>query len=211
MKGVAITGTKGGTGKTALSHALALGAAWHRLPAYLLHTDNREPIQIKGRPYAYYDAREPTTLQTLASAALNQDGLFIIDGGGNRPQFDTWIAESMDLVLIPVSPDPEDVREALSHARRMEQAGAENIRFVINKYPAHRNEREFVSRYLDHLPQEKIIGRVGEVKMVRTLRDSDNPEFHTPPSRVNNLARAMYRLVSDAIEEQEPVPLAEAG
>jgi Mrp family chromosome partitioning ATPase len=60
MKGVAITGTKGGTGKTALCHALALGAAWHHLPAYLLHTDNREPIQIKGRPYAYYGSDQDT-------------------------------------------------------------------------------------------------------------------------------------------------------
>jgi cellulose biosynthesis protein BcsQ len=211
VKGVAITGTKGGTGKTALSHALALGAAWHQLPAYLLHTDNRDPIQIKGRPYAYYDAREPSTLQTLASAALNQDGLFIIDGGGNRPQFDTWIAQSMDLVLIPVSPDPEDVREAIAHAKRMEQAGAVNIRFVINKYPAHRNEREFVSRYLNLLPQEKIIGHLGEVKMVRALRDSDNPEFQTPPSRVNNLARSLYRLVSDALDDQETFLVAAVG
>ena len=54
MKGVAITGIKGGTGKTTLSHALALGAAWHQVPAYFLHTDDREPIQVNGRPYAYY-------------------------------------------------------------------------------------------------------------------------------------------------------------
>ncbi len=200
MKGIAITGIKGGTGKTALSHALALGAAWNQLPAYLLHTDNREPIQINGRPYAYYDAREPKALQTLASAALNQDGFFIIDSGGNRPQFDTWIAQSMDLILIPVTPDPEDVREALIHSKMMEQSGAEHIRFIINKYPANQNERKFVARYIEQLPQEKIIGRVGEVKMIRALRDSDSPKFQTPPSRVNNLARAVYRLVADALE-----------
>lgn len=201
MRGVALTGTKGGTGKSTLAHALALGSAWNQVPAYLLHTDNREPIRVNGRPYAYYDAREPKTLETLASVALNQDGLFIIDSGGNRPQFDTWIAQSMDIILIPVGGDPEDTKEAMSHFRYLEREGATNVRFIINKYPAHRNERAFIARYLDQLPKEKVIGRVGEVKMVRILRDSDVLKFSTPPSRVNNLARAVYRMVTNALEE----------
>ena len=91
MRGVALTQRKGGSGKTVLSHALALGASWHNIPAYLMHTDNREPLKVNGRPYMYYDAREPKTLQTLVDAAINADGLCIIDSAGNRPEFDEWI------------------------------------------------------------------------------------------------------------------------
>ena len=79
MRGIALTQRKGGSGKTALSHALALGASWHNVPAYLMHTDNREPLKVNGRPYMYYDARKPETLQTLVNAAINTDGLCIID------------------------------------------------------------------------------------------------------------------------------------
>ena len=86
MRGIALTQRKGGSGKTALSHALALGASWHNVPAYLMHTDNREPLKVNGRPYMYYDARKPETLQTLVNAAINTDGLCIIDSAGNRPE-----------------------------------------------------------------------------------------------------------------------------
>lgn len=200
MKGVAVTGLKGGTGKTALSHALALGAAWKRVPAYLCHTDNREPLRVKGRPYAYYDARSPETLATLAQEALNGDGLFIVDGGGNRPAFDNWIASAMDMVLIPVSPDPEDVQEGLRQAELMDKAGAGKIRFIINKYPGHKNERMAVQRYLDPIPEEMILGKVNEAKAIRSLRESDPEEgFQTPVTRVNNLSRSFYFLVNSEL------------
>lgn len=201
MKGVAISGIKGGTGKTSIAHALALGAAWRGVPAYLCHTDNREPISVNGRPYAYYDARKPETLQTLASAALNSDGLFIIDGGGNRPAFDAWIAQAVDLVVIPVSPDPEDVHEALRHADAMRQAGAEQVGYLVNKYPSNHFERDFIFKYLDQIPADQIIGKVGEVKAVRTLREPDEPEFQTPVSKVNNFSRTVYRLISSAMAD----------
>lgn len=203
MKGVAISGIKGGTGKTTLSHALALGAAWRGVPAYLCHTDNRQPLRVSGRPYAYYDARKPETLQTLAEAAINADGLFIIDGGGNRPQFDAWIAQAVDMVVIPVSPDPEDVQEALRHAEAMERAGAGKIRFIVNKYPANHHERDFIARYLDRLPAGQILGRVAEVKAVRTLRESDEGEFQTPATRVNNFARAVFRLIDEELRGEK--------
>ncbi len=89
----------------------------------IMHTDNRPPIEVNGRPYAYYDARSPKTLTSLIEAAMNNDGLCIIDSGGNRPEFDQWIADSVDLVIIPVTPDPEAVSEGLEHMKRLEEVG----------------------------------------------------------------------------------------
>jgi len=207
MKGIAITGRKGGIGKTSIAHLLALGAAWQSVPAYLMHTDNRAPLEVNGRPYMYYDARKPENLEALIGTALDNDGFCIIDSGGNRPDFDKWIAATVDLVIIPVTPDPEDVQEALAHMAALEDSGAGNVRFVINKYPAHQNEQLFVARYFAQLPEKKIISRLAEIKAVRLLRESDAPEFQTPPSRVNNLARQLFFDVKAALEGIE----AEAG
>ncbi|WFE92659.1 hypothetical protein K1718_27420 (plasmid) [Roseibium porphyridii] len=199
MKGIAIAGAKGGVGKTSLAHALALGAAWKQIPAYLMHTDDREPIKVNGRPYAYYDARKPETLEALINAALNNDGLCIIDSGGNRPDFDKWIAKSMDLVIVPFIPDQEAVETNLAHMKKLEEAGG-NVRALINAYPSNRFEREHIAQYLAPIPEDKILGYVDECKAIRTLRTNDAPSFKTPVSKVNNLARKLYFTVKEELE-----------
>ena len=205
MKGVAIVGHKGGTGKTSLAHALALGAAWKGIPAYLMHTDDKEPLRVNGRPYAYYDARAPETLRILINAALNNDGIFIIDSGGNRAEFDEWVAKSMDLVLVPFIPDPEAVETNLRHMERLERVGGGNVRAIVNAYPSNRFERQHVAQFLRDIPQEKIMARIPEVKAIRTLRANDDPKFETPPARVNNLARSLYVDVMYTMKQLEKV------
>ena len=34
------------------------------------------------------------------------------------------------------------------------------------------------------------------------LRENDDPTFQTPPSRVNNLSRSLYRQVRDALNNK---------
>jgi len=196
MQGIAIVSTKGGVGKTALSHLLALGAAWANKPAYLMHTDDREPLKVSGRPYAYYDARNPETLSTLMGAIINDDGFCIIDGGGNRPDFDKWISISVDLVIIPVEPDPEAVELAIEHMARLESYGAKNIYYLQNKVSSNRYEKKRdKSEYFDLLPENKIIGEIGRVVAVKRLRQSDTEKFKTPPTNVNNLSRKLFKLI----------------
>lgn len=203
INGVAVMGRKGGIGKTTFAHLLALGAAWKGVPAYLFHTDDREPLSVNGRPYGYFDARDPKDLERLIGAVVNQDGLCIIDSGGNRPKFDQWIAETVDLVLIPVGPDEEDVVVGLEHMEMLEKAGAKKVRFILNKFPAVKVERDYVEReYYSRLPIDKVIGKMGDVRAVRTLRQSDKPAFQTPPSKVNNLARKLYFTVKDELDSE---------
>ena len=108
----------------------------------------------------------------------------------------------VDLVLVPVTPDREAVREGLAHLERLEKAGAKNVRFIINMYPSNPNERRYVARYFDALPGEKIMGRIDSVRAIRTLSEDDHPKFVTPSSKVNNLARTLYRQVRDTFEKQ---------
>jgi len=197
MKGVAIASSKGGTGKTSLSHLLALGAAWNNVPSYLMHTDNREPIRVQGRPYLYYDARTPETLATLVESAVNQDGLCIIDGGGNRPEFDNWIASAVDLVLIPVSPDQESATLAISDRERMLKSGATDCRYILNNVSTNAKARAFdQTAFYDQLDQDLILGEVKAVAAVKRLGIPDQEPFSTPPSNLNKLSRVFYDLVS---------------
>lgn len=201
MKGVLIVSTKGGTGKTALCHALALGAAWKGIPAHLLHTDNRKPLEVNNRPYMYYDARELETLTRIMGAAVNSDGLCIIDSGGNRPEFDKWLAGSVDLALIPVTPDPEAVDLAKDHMQLLENHSALNVRFILNMVSSNRFERiSDHDEYFSSLPEEKIIGQVSKVAAIKRLRTSDKYPFVAPPTKINNLARKLYYTVKDVLD-----------
>lgn len=196
MKGVAIASSKGGTGKTSLSHLLALGSAWNNIPSYLMHTDNREPIQVNGRPYLYYDARTPETLSTLVEAAINQDGICIIDGGGNRPEFDNWVAGAVDLVIIPITADQEATSLAVRDRERLIAAGAKNVRFVLNNVSTNAKARKFdQSVFYDQLDPALILGEVKSVAAIKRLSIPDTETFTTPPSNLNNLSRGFYRII----------------
>lgn len=202
MKGIAVLSDKGGVGKSTLCHLLALGAAgWRGVPAYFCHTDNREPMKVEGRPYAYIDARDHQTLATIMESLINSDGFTIIDGGGNRPEFDQWIAEAVDLVLIPVTADQEAVELAKATMQRLEKLGVTHARYILNMVSPNEKQRNFdFSHFFNGLEKEKIIGQVKTVAAVKRLRMSDeNEAFPTPPANVNNLSRHLHRVVSDAL------------
>ncbi len=211
MKGVLIVSKKGGVGKTTLCHLLALGAAWRGKPAHMMHTDNREPLRVKGRPYMYYDARDPETLATLMGSAVNSDGFCIIDSGGNRAEFDKWLSDSVDLVVIPVTPDPEAVLEAKDHMQTLEREGAKNVRFLLNMVSSNKNERiRDHAEYFNELPRDKIIGQLSKVAAVKRLRENDMDGFQTPPSNVNNLSRRLYSTIQGVLSEIEEGETSEA-
>lgn len=200
MKGVAIVQEKGGVGKTTLCHLLALGAAWNNVPAYLIHTDNRKPVTVDRRPYGYYDARNPSRLVELVDSMIDEEGLCIIDGGGNRPDFDRWIAGCVNLVIIPITPDIESVNIGLVHREKLLRYRAGNVKFLLNcvsnnYWERTRDERE----YFRDIPDNRILGRLGKVAAVKRLRENDDGPFATPPTPVNKLARQFFKLVNSEL------------
>ena len=199
MKGIVISGIKGGTGKTSITHALALGAAWHGVSAYVCHTDNRQPMNVKNRPYKYYDARDPKYLESLIESAHNYDGMFIIDGGGNRESFDKWIAPNMDLMIIPITPDPEDIKQTLNYGNSLVGMGLKNIRYLINKYPANKFERKYIQKYMELIPENMIIGKMDEIKSIRVLKEDDLTDFKIPSTKINNFSRKVFRTINSEL------------
>lgn len=208
MKGVALLSDKGGVGKSTLCHLLALGAAWRGVPAYLFHTDLREPMKVSGRPYSYVDARDPARLTTVLESLMNNDGFCIIDGAGNRPDFDEWVGDAVDLVLIPVTADEEAVTLGKRTMARLEAAGVKHARYILNMVSPNANERKFdFEEFFCRLEHPKIAGQIRRLSPVKRLRISeDSGKFQTLPSLVNNLARSLYTIVDDTLDAlEEPV------
>jgi cellulose biosynthesis protein BcsQ len=198
MKGIAIISKKGGVGKTSLCHLLALGSAWNNIPSYLFHTDDRKPMEIDGRPYAYIDGRDLNRLSTVAESLMTSDGLCIIDGGGNRPEFDKWISEFVDIVLIPVTADTESIDLGIETMESLKEEGIDHAYYLMNMTSSHQNARLFdFNNFYSKLDEKKIIGGVKRVDAVKRLRISDTEPFETPPTNVNNLSRALYNIVND--------------
>lgn len=206
MKGVAIITSKGGVGKTTLCHLLAVGAVWRNTPAYMFHTDNREPMETEKRPYAYIDGRDAGTLETVINSLLNSDGVIVVDGGGNRPDVDLWLARHMDLVLIPVMADTESVNLAIETMQRLEREGITNARYILNMVSTNEKARQFdFTHFFNQLDTSKIAGQVRRMDAVKRLSmpDSQDRPFQTPPSNVNNLARSLWQIVNQALETIE--------
>ncbi len=199
MKSVAILSKKGGVGKTTLSHLLAIGGVWNNKQMALLHTDDREPIAC-DRPYAYFDCRKDKTLQETANRIVSsgQDGLMIIDSGGNRTKTDAWIAKSVNLVLMPLTLSAEDVKETLLHAKELKDAGAE-VQYLINQMPAASSLSAYDNDLIDRLNSSDFF-TIPKVKAARMLLDDDHKGFKTPTTAVNNAARHFYRQLQSRLE-----------
>jgi hypothetical protein len=113
MKLVAVLGEKGGTTKTASSHLMCLGAYLHGIPAAYVLTDPKRKVREEGRPYAVLDGRLPEQLALIIQSSENNlNGWLIIDGGGNRPDFDVELAKHIALVIVPFRNSEEDIDTA---------------------------------------------------------------------------------------------------
>lgn len=201
MKRVAVLSNKGGVGKSTLCHLLAVGCVWRGVPAYLFHTDHREPMKVDGRPYEYIDGRDEGVLSTVVNSLSTSSGFAIIDGGGNRPEFNEWISKFVDLVLIPVTADEEAINLGRDMMADLEGRGITTARYVMNMTSSNQNARQFdFQHFFGNLEPEKIAGEVRKVEAVKRLRLSDKTPFETPPSNVNNLSRSVYRMVIDTLE-----------
>jgi hypothetical protein len=197
MKIVAFFGTKGGTGKSTLSHLLAYGAALHGLAALVVHTDAREPERHQGRPYHYFDGRDPARLYALLERAKGaESGLCVLDGAGNRPSLTATLAKAADLVLIPCGIGGQDAPLALADLAQLPDAW-----LIVNRWPMvpKHPRRPKAEAYLAQLPRERILCRLGESAAADRFTESDAGPWTGPSTRVNDAARALYRRIADRL------------
>ena len=198
MKIVAFFGTKGGTGKSTLSHLLAYGAALKGLPALVVHTDARDPEHHRGRPYHYFDGRDPAKLYgALERAKGAAAGLCVLDGGGNRPAVAEVLSKAADLVLIPCGIGGQDAVLALA-----DLAALPDSWLVVNRWPMtpKHPRRPKAEAYLARLPAGRILCRLGESAAADRFTESDTAPWVTPSARVNSAARSLYSRVAARLQ-----------
>jgi MinD superfamily P-loop ATPase len=201
MDVVGFFGSKGGTGKSTLSHLLALGAAMANRPALVIHTDAREPERHQERPYHYMDGRDPKRLHAILERAKSPDkpGLCIIDGAGNRQNVAEVLARATDLVLVPCGIGGQDAALALSDIERLSGS-----LIVVNHWPMPKHpRRQKAERYISQIPSERILLKLGEGASADRFTESDLEPWQTPPARVNSAARALYSRVAQHLSRAE--------
>jgi len=121
---VCVLGNKGGTGKTTLSHMISHGMALLGKRVVCVLTDlERERLAKENRLYLPFDARDAGNLSKVVATLNGVDDWYgVIDGGGNRSDADSHLANLADLVLLPFRDSHEDMRTVLRDLEWMPRA-----------------------------------------------------------------------------------------
>src|SRR5208283_1808142 len=192
-------GSKGGVGKSATSHLACLGAILCNQPAAYVLTDPDREIREKGRPYEVLDGRQPKQLANILSASQSApEGWLIIDGGGNRPAFDSEIAGEVDLCILPFRPSHEDMDTVSRDMDRIENALAWPTAWPTNIFaiPA---AQSFINR-LSKKYSSRVITK--PIPFVNSASDLLAESLESPSSPVRRLARKVFSVMEQQFERR---------
>ena len=190
-------GSKGGVGKSVTSHLACLGAILCNQPAAYVLTDPDREIRGKGRPYEVLDGRQPKQLANILSASQGTpEGWLIIDGGGNRPAFDSAIAEEVDLCIFPFRPSHEDMDTVSTDMDRIAKALAWPTAWPTNIFaiPA---AQSFINRLAKKYPSRVI---TKTIPFVNSASDLLAESLDSPSPPVRRLARKVFSVMEQQFE-----------
>jgi hypothetical protein len=203
---VGIATAKGGVGKTTLAHSLCYGASLLKYPAHCAYTD--DPIgklNITNRPYRYYDCTDITRLSALAEKAEGKEGLIVVDGQANRPDFDAWIAKSVDIILVPIMRDQASVKFGMDMLKKHDNAYS-----VLSEFPGHKNE---AAAYLKEIAAYGYKDNCELFRMPRIAKinsfisDDQDGVFATPTSNIASACKSLFLATREKLCELAFDPL----
>ncbi len=195
---VCISGNKGGTGKTTLSHMLCqgLGLLGQRSACILTDT-SREPLQPGGRRYITADARTPEALSKVVDKLRGMEGwLGVIDGGGNRTEMDRRLYGIADIVLLPFRESHEDIRTIIKDLERFPRAYAVPSQWPVNNWQRTAADRSVGQLMSDY--RHRILRPVFSISSSKLLLQKEVPE--SIPTGLANACRAVAGQVLDLME-----------
>lgn len=192
-------GSKGGVGKSTTSHLACLGAIlFNQAAAYVL-TDPDRKIRNKGRPYEVLDGTDPKELAKILKASQSTSGgWLIIDGGGNRPAFDSAIAEEADLCIFSFRPSHEDLDTVADDMERISNALAWPTAWPTNLFaiPA---AQSFINRLSKKFPSRVI---TKPIPFVNSASDLLAESLDSPSPPVRRLARRVFSVMEEQFERR---------
>lgn len=189
-----IGGTKGGAGKTTTAHLACLGAVLRNQPAAYVLTDPQRKVRGEGRPYGVLDGRMPENLAQILSAGHSTlNGWLVIDGGGNRPAFDSEISAEADLFILPVRASEEDLDTVANDLQRLPNAVAWPTAWPTNAF-AERSAQFYLDALAKAFPGRVITSPIPFVNSVSELLAST---LASPSTPVRQLARKVFNTIED--------------
>jgi cellulose biosynthesis protein BcsQ len=205
MKIVSFLGEKGGVGKTTNAHATAHGICMLGIPAAYVMTDKRQLLSDEHRTYAILDGRTVPQLELAISTARLQggsNGVFVIDGGGNRGAVDTLIASVSDVVILPFTADDDSNYVVTREMAQFPEAWA-----LPSNWPTNSKAATVDAGYIEKL-EARYPGRVlPPTPATHSIRDFILQEFSgalLPPAQryCRTLARQILSMLEgERVEE----------
>lgn len=169
---IAFAGSKGGTGKSTLSHLAAHGAGSlpRPIPAVVVTTDPEDGLAGGERRYVVVDGRSPALLADQLRRLLGMERLLVlVDGVANRADVDRVLAEIADLVVIPFGPSAQDGARAASNLDLLPTAVA-----MPNRWPTHPGVAKRARRWLAAVPTQRRLPPLRAIPRLDALLGPDS-------------------------------------
>ncbi|MEC5399444.1 hypothetical protein [Uliginosibacterium sp. H1] len=198
---ICIIGTKGGSGKTTMTHLLCHGLTLLGRRAACVMTDEyREPLRPEGRRYVLADARSPEAREKVVDKLRDLRGwVGVLDGGANRTETDISLYEMSDVVLLPFRDSAEDLRIVMHDLELFPRAYA-----VPSQWPRNKWAQDAANRLIETMPEEmraRILPPVWAISSSKLLLQTQPPE--NLPTPLNNAARGLARQVMNLVEDDD--------
>lgn len=169
---IAFAGSKGGTGKSTLSHLAAHGAGSlsRPIPTIVVTTDPEDTLAEGERRYVVVDGRSPPLLADQLQRLLPIDRLLVIvDGVANRSDVDRVLGEVADLVIIPYGPSAQDGARAAANLGSLPVAVG-----MPNRWPTHPGVAKRARRWLETVPSDRRLPALKAIPRLDALLSRDS-------------------------------------
>jgi len=195
---ICIIGTKGGTGKTTLSHMLCHGLTLiGRRSACVMTDEYREPLRPEGRRYVMADARSAVAREKVVDKLRELPGwVGVLDGGANRTDTDIALYDLSDIVLLPFRDSPEDLRTVLHDLELFPRAFA-----IPSQWPRNKWQRDTADKLIGEIPQtyqDRILDPIFALNASKLLLQTRPPE--TLPGALNTACRQFAQQLLAMVE-----------
>jgi len=188
---ICVIGSKGGRGKTSITHMLCHGFGLLGMRSIAVLTDiSREPLIRGDRGYTPLDGRTPDKLEKiLAKLESMPDWIGVIDGGANRPEMDRHLYEISNLVLLPFRDSHEDIRTVRQDLEIYPEAFGVPSQWPTNPWQQMAAEHTLDKLMQDHRP--RLLDPVYTVSSCKLLLESQVPP--DLPTVLNNVCRGLAK------------------
>ena len=210
--------SKGGQGKTPLSHAVTWYAS-HKMnvPGYLFHTDDNEAVDISadGRKYQQVDAAfagsHEYPKQAAAGRAVFEEkwnlvvnnaksGLMTIDSGGNKDSWAQYAMSLVDAVVVPTTLEPQAVKRGLAFYRFAKEHH-DNVILIASPWTSRNDPRvNAAKKMLDDsgIEYERICSGGSILNLVTPAEYREGSSWE-PSGTGLTAARQLYNVISRAL------------